>query len=165
MDFISLRRKGNILVQYDVVRSYRVYIGSQWVFTWYYHKESIGIINRLLFGFFTISQSDAFLSDYLTDLKLHRTKSISSKIAPSGRSVKWAFFCFMHHFTCWTLFISGINRAWLYKGLSDSQRQPNSDLAQWQSMGLMIWRLWVQTPLGAFFDEIYFVLCNFRSVR
>ena len=29
----------------------------------------------------------------------------------------------------------------------------------------MIWRLWVQTPLGAIFDEIYFVLCNFRSVR
>ena len=28
----------------------------------------------------------------------------------------------------------------------------------------MIWRLWVQTPLGTFFDEIYFVLCNFRSV-
>ena len=34
-----------------------------------------------------------------------------------------------------------------------------------QSMGLMIWRLWVQTPLGAIFDEIYFVLCNFRFVR
>ena len=29
----------------------------------------------------------------------------------------------------------------------------------------MIWRLWVQTPLGAIFDKIYFVLCNFRSVR
>ena len=71
----------------------------------------------------------------------------------------------MHHFTCWTLFISGINRAWLYKGLSDSQRQPNSDLAQWQSMRLMIWRLWVQTPLGAIFDEIFFVLYHFRSVR
>ena len=63
------------------------------------------------------------------------------------------------------LFISRINRAGLYKGLSDSQRQPNSDLAQWQSMRLMIWRLWVQTPLEAIFDEIYFVLCNFRSVR
>ena len=25
-------------------------------------------------GFFTIRKSDAFLSDYLTDLKLHRTK-------------------------------------------------------------------------------------------
>ena len=27
----------------------------------------------------------------------------------------------------------------------------------------MIWRLWGQTPLGAIFDEIYFVLCKFRS--
>ena len=36
----------------------------------------------------------------------------------------------MHHFTCWTLFISRINRAWLYKGLNDSHQQPNSDLAQ-----------------------------------
>ena len=26
-------------------------------------------------------------------------------------------------------------------------------------------KAWVQTPLGAIFDEIYFVLCNFRSVR
>ena len=32
----------------------------------------------------------------------------------------------------------------------------------WQSMGLMIWR---QTPLGAIFDESYFVMRNFRSVR
>ena len=29
----------------------------------------------------------------------------------------------------------------------------------------MIQRLWIQTPLGVIFDEIYFVLCNFRSVR
>ena len=29
----------------------------------------------------------------------------------------------------------------------------------------MIWRLRVQTPVGAIFDEIYFVLCNLRSVR
>ena len=36
----------------------------------------------------------------------------------------------MHHFICWTLFISRINRAWLYKGLVDSHPQPNSDLAQ-----------------------------------
>ena len=41
-----------------------------------------------------------------------------------------SFVCFMHHFTFWTLFISRINRAWLYKGLNDSHRQPNSDLAQ-----------------------------------
>ena len=36
----------------------------------------------------------------------------------------------MHHFTCWTLFISRINRACLYKGLNDSHLQPNSELAQ-----------------------------------
>ena len=29
-------------------------------------------------------------------------------------------------------------------------------------MGLMIWRLWVQTPLEALFDEIYFVLRNLK---
>ena len=36
------------------------------------------------FGFFTIRKSDTFLSDYLTDLKLHSTKKISSKIVPNG---------------------------------------------------------------------------------
>ena len=56
---------------------------------------------------------------------------------------------------------SGINRAWLYKGLSDSQRQPNSDLAQWQSLRLMIWWLWVQTPLGAFLTK--FIMCCIPS--
>ena len=30
--------------------------------------------SQLTIGFFTIRKSDAFLSDYLTDLKLHRTK-------------------------------------------------------------------------------------------
>ena len=34
--------------------------------------------------FFTIGLSDAFLSDYLTDRKLHSTKQILSKIGPSG---------------------------------------------------------------------------------
>ena len=32
-------------------------------------------------------------------------------------------------FTCWTLFNSWINRAWLYKGREDSGWQPNVDLA------------------------------------
>ena len=35
------------------------------------------------FVFFTIGQSDAFLSDYLTDLKLNSTKKKLSKIVPS----------------------------------------------------------------------------------
>ena len=34
-----------------------------------------------------------------------------------------------------------------------------------QAQRLMIRRLWVQAPLGQIFDKIYFVLCNFRSVR
>ena len=33
------------------------------------------------------------------------------------RFLKWAFFCSMQHLTCWTLFISRINRAWLSKGI------------------------------------------------
>ena len=41
-----------------------------------------------------------------------------------------SFVCFMHHFTCWTLFISRINRAWLYKGHEDTGWQLNIDLAQ-----------------------------------
>ena len=41
-----------------------------------------------------------------------------------------SFACFMHHFTCWTLLISRINRAWLYKGHEDSGWQLNVDLAQ-----------------------------------
>ena len=104
-------------------------------------------------GFFTIGLTDAFLSDYLTDLKLHIKNYILSNIAHSEvwthnlwiislmlhwlclggtcwRFLKWTFFCVMHHFTCWTLFISRINRAWLYKDLNDSHPQPKSDLAQ-----------------------------------
>ena len=42
----------------------------------------------------------------------------------------WSELCFMHHFTCWTLFITRINRAWLYKDLEDSGWQLNVDLAQ-----------------------------------
>ena len=42
----------------------------------------------------------------------------------------WSEFCFMNHFTCWTLFISRINRAWLYEGINDWHRQQKSDLAQ-----------------------------------
>ena len=38
--------------------------------------------------------------------------------------------CFMHNFICWTLFISRINTAWLYKGHEDSGWQLNVDLAQ-----------------------------------
>ena len=50
-----------------------------------------------------------------------------------------SFVCFMHHFTCWTLFISRINRAWLYKGHEDSGWQLNVDLAQ-------LVRRWLEDP-------------------
>ena len=50
---------------------------------------------------------------------------------------------------------SRINRAWHYEDLNDSHRQPNSDLAQ--VVG--------SNPTGCNFDKIFFVLCNFRSVR
>ena len=36
----------------------------------------------------------------------------------------------LFHAPCWTLFISRIHRAWLYKGLNDSHPQSNSDLVQ-----------------------------------
>ena len=70
--------------------------------------------------FFTIG-----VSVRLSDRSLHREEQKnSSKIVPSGdwnqagrRSVgqeisEVSLVCFMHHFTCWTLFISRINRAW-----------------------------------------------------
>ena len=65
----------------------------------------------------------------------------------------------MHHFTCWTLFISRINRARLYKGLDDSHPQPNSDLAtvvEHRTGDLEV----VKTPIGGNFLQIFFVLCN-----
>ena len=40
----------------------------------------VASIVEVLIGFFTIGLSDAFLSDYLTDLKLHSTKKFLSKI-------------------------------------------------------------------------------------
>ena len=69
----------------------------------------------------------------------------------------------MHHFTYWSLFISRINRASLCKGHEDSGWQLNVDLAQLSEH-------WSHDPevvssLGAIFDNIYFVLCNLKSVR
>ena len=53
-----------------------------------------------------------------------RQESVGQEIS------KVSFVCFMHHFTCWTLLISRINRAWLYKGHEYSGWQLNVDLAQ-----------------------------------
>ena len=85
--------------------------------------------------------------------------------AELARNLKWAFFCFMHQFTCWTLFISRINRAWLYKGLVDWLPQPNSDLAQLAEHGTDELEVLSSNPIGGNFWRIYFVLCNFKYVR
>ena len=59
------------------------------------------------------------------------------------------------------------NVKWCMKqsSLQKSSTQLTAAQISWQSIRVMIRKLWVQTPLGAIFDEIYFVLCNFRSVR
>ena len=103
------------------------------------------------FEFFTID-----VSVRLSDRSLNRVeqKRFRQKLPPVGLETRtsrssgqcltnWArqesvgqeisevsFVCFMHHFICWTLFISRINRAWLYKGHEDSNWQLNVDLAQ-----------------------------------
>ena len=76
-----------------------------------------------------------------------------------------SFFCFMHHFTCWTLFISRVNGAGLYKGLNNSHRQPNSDLVQLAEHKSDVLEVVGSNPTEGIFDKIYFVVCNFRSVR
>ena len=77
----------------------------------------------------------------------------------------WSDLCFMYYFTCWTLFISRINRAWLFKGLNNSQTTK-----YWLSSAGRALEWWFRScgfkPLwGKFFYEMYFVLCNYRSVR
>ena len=64
------------------------------------------------------------------------------------------------------MFISKINRAWLYKGLNDSHPQPNSDLAQLGEQETDDLEVVSSNPGGGeIFDEIYFILCNFTSDR
>ena len=66
-----------------------------------------------------------------------------------------SFVCFMHHVTCWTLFISRINRAWLYKGHEDSGWQLNVDLAQLLPEDPEVL---VSNPTGGNFWRIFFAL-------
>ena len=66
--------------------------------------------------------------------------------------------CFMHHFTCWTLFISRINRAWLYKGHEDSGWQLNVDLVQLVEHWPHDLEVLVSIPSGGNFWQIFFVL-------
>ena len=67
-----------------------------------------------------------------------------------------SFVCFMHHFTCWTLFISRINRAWLYKGHEDSGWQLNVDLAQLVRLLPDDLEVLVSNPTGGNFWPILF---------
>ena len=62
----------------------------------------------------------------------------------------------MHHFTYWTLFISRINRAWLYKGHEDSDWQLNVDLAQLVGHWPRDPKVLVSIPTGGNFWRIFF---------
>ena len=126
--------------------------------------------NVVTIEFFTIG-----ISVRLSDRSLHgeEQKQNSSKIAPSG---DWkpglsdlqanalptelgrnlSFVCFMHQFTCWTLFISRINRAWLYKGHADSGWQLNVDLAQLVKHWPEDPEVLVSKPTGGNFWRIFF---------
>ena len=62
----------------------------------------------------------------------------------------------MHHFTCWTLFISRINGAWLYKCHEDSGWQLNVDLAQLVRHWPKDLEVLVSNPTGGNFWRILF---------
>ena len=64
----------------------------------------------------------------------------------------------MHHFTCWTLFISRINRAWLYKGHENSGWQLNVDLAQLVGHWPHDPEVLVSNPTGGYFWRNFFAL-------
>ena len=55
----------------------------------------------------------------------------------------------MHSFTCWTLFISGINRAWLYKGWQLKVEHWPNDREVLVSIptGGNVWRIFLLFPL------------------
>ena len=79
-----------------------------------------------------------------------RQESVGQKIS------EVSFVCFMHHFTCWTLFISRINRAWLYKGHEDPGWQLNVDLAQLVRHWPEDLEVLVSNPTGGNFWWIFF---------
>ena len=127
--------------------------------------------------FFTIG-----VSVRLSDRYLHRgeQKKFHQKLPPVGIETRtsrssdqcltnWArqesvgqeisevsFVCFMHHFTCWTLFISRIKRAWLYKGYENSGWQLNVDLAQLVRCWPEDLEVMVSNPTGGNFWWIFF---------
>ena len=134
------------ILSLDFVSEEHGFLASLLLLLWIRYQLSLGP-----FEFFTIA-----VSVRLSDRSLHREeqKKIRQKLPPVGIETRtswssgqyltnWArqdsvgqevsqvsFVCFMHHFTCWTLFISRINGAWLYKGHEDSVWQLNVDLAQ-----------------------------------
>ena len=67
-----------------------------------------------------------------------------------------SFVCFMHHFTCWTLFISRINRAWLYEDHEDWGWQLNVDLAQLVRHWPEDQEILVSNPTGGNFWWMFF---------
>ena len=81
-----------------------------------------------------------------------QTNALPTELGRNQEISEVSFVCFMHHFTCWTLFISRINRAWLYKGHEDSCWQLNVDLAQ-------LVRHWPEDPeiqvSNPIFDEFF----------
>ena len=79
-----------------------------------------------------------------------RQESVGQKISEAS------FVCFMHHFTCWTLFISRINRAWLYKDHQDSGWQLNVDLAQLVRHWPEDVEVLVSNPTGGNFWQFFF---------
>ena len=132
--------------------------------------------------FFTIG-----VSVRLSDRSLHREeqKKIRQKLSPLGMKTRtsrssgqcltnWArqesvgqefsdvsSVCFMHHFTCWTLLISRINRAWLYKGHEDSGWQLNVDWAQLVRHWPEDLEVLVSNPTGGNFWRFFFFALPF----
>ena len=64
----------------------------------------------------------------------------------------------MQYVTCWTLFISRINRAWLYKGHEDSGWQLSADLAQLAEYWPEDLEVLVSNPTGGNFWRFFFAL-------
>ena len=65
----------------------------------------------------------------MTSIRVFHEKEIgliSVRLSDRSAVIQHKIICFMHHFTCWTSFISRIIRVCL----NDSHPQPNSDLAQ-----------------------------------
>ena len=86
----------------------------------------------------------------------------------SSGGICWRFLKWALVISCTILnFLSRINRAWLYKGLNDSHRYPNSEWLNSVGRALEWWSggCWFKLHWGKFLMNFFFVLCNLRSVR